>query len=882
MSQAIVLAFLERLAEDRRKGSERPLAAYQEMYPGFEALLAEAYVQALAEGNGTHAVRRRAEPGADGERLGPYRILAELGRGGQGIVYRAQDERVGRTVALKVLTALGPGSSDARRRFQREAAIASRLSHAHIRTVYEADLEDGVPYIAMEFVDGASLAQRIEEARGRPVSQGSRWLRLDEPRAELTAILVLFEKVARALHHAHEAGVVHRDVKPANVLVTAKGEPVLSDFGLAGATAPEQLALTLTGDVLGTPAYMSPEQLSLGGTHLDRRTDVYSLGASLYECLTLAPPFQAATREALHQLVLTRDPVRPRRLNPTVPRELEVVVEVAMEKDRDRRYQTAEALADDLRRVRLHEPILARPAGPVLRLVRWSQRNPVLAAATLVTGVLLAGIAGVYAWKNREVNARNEELVTRGQELETALDQVREEAARTLREKERVTRLKDRRTLRLLLERADGLYPPLPERIEAMEAWLGDAERLAASLPLHREALAAMESRRAAASSSPAEPADEEEAWIHELLVELVGELETFEGPQGRVADVRGRLTRAREIGPRTLDAHRADWSAAIERVRADPRFGGLALVPQVGLVPLGPDPDSGLEEFLHWLTQDPDAPLPTRDAEGRLPAVGNGTGILLALLPGGTFLQGCTTDPAGPNFDPIPREREGPVHPVTLDPFFLAKHELTRGQWQRISGQTDPSHFDRATAWRMKETDFRRYPVESVSWIQCREELSRAGLVLPTESRWEYACRAGTDTPWSFGSDSREFVHYANLADETYAQFWGGKLPYEQGYDDGFGAVAPVGSYRPNAFGLFDLHGNVEEWCADVHGSYLGGHAPGDGLLLEPDDIEGRILRGGCFDTNRIGARTASRGWLQEDRSRSPVGVRAARELTR
>lgn len=871
MSQeAVVLAFLERLAEDRRRGMVMPLAAYQGQYPGFDELLAETYVQVLAGDLPSRVPRagRAAHGSGPGEeRVGPYRLQEELGRGGQGIVYRALDERVGRSVALKILTALGPGSTGARRRFQREAAIAARLSHPNLRTVYEADIEEGVPYIAMEFIDGASLAQRIAEARERPPTSQPRWVRLDE-RAELAALLLVFEKTARALHHAHEAGVVHRDVKPANVLLTSAGEPVLSDFGLAGVAAADQPALTFTGDVLGTPAYMSPEQLSLGGKHLDRRTDVYSLGASLYECLTLVPPFQAATREALHQLVLTREPLRPRRLNAHVPRELEVVVATALARDRDHRYQTAEALADDLRHVRLREPILARPPGPLVRLLRWSQRNPALAGALGVTGLLLAGIAGLYAWKSSEVRARN-------QELEAALGRVSEEAARTLAEKERVTRLKDRRTLRLLLERAERLYPPVPERIGAMTAWLADAEALLAELPRHRAALASLERPSGG-------PADAEEAWIRELLAELVGELEALGAPEGRVADVRARVERARAIGPATLEQPAAAWRAAAERVRASERYGGLALVPQLGLVPLGPDPDSGLEEFLHWPTQDPAHALPARDSSGRLPAVEGTTGIVLVLLPGGTFVQGATTDPAGPNLDPTAKEREGPPHEVTLDPFFLAKHELTRGQYTRLSGRPDPSYYDDATAWRLRGADFRRYPVESLSWLKSREELGRAGLVLPTESRWEYACRAGTDTPWSFGTRGEEFVAFANLADETYAVVWGGSLAYERGLDDGHGVVAPVGSFRPNAFGLHDMHGNVEEWCEDRHGPYAGGHAPGTGLLLQAGGMEGRILRGGPFDANRWGARSALRGWLLEQRSRSPVGVRAARELSR
>ncbi|MBN2193541.1 MAG: tetratricopeptide repeat protein, partial [Polyangiaceae bacterium] len=211
-------------------------------------------------------------------------------------------------------------------------------------------------------------------------------------------VVRLIEKAARALHAAHEAGIVHRDVKPGNILVTPTSEPVLLDFGLAGEVAGELSAFTRTGELFGTPAYMSPEQLLAKRIRLDRRTDVYSLGATLYECVTLRRPFEAPTREALYHAIEVKDPPNPRKLNPLVPADLKVVLEKALEKDRDRRYPTAEAFADDLQRVRTGEPITVRPVSRAGRAVRWARRRPFHAVVllTLVIGLPLVTGLGAY------------------------------------------------------------------------------------------------------------------------------------------------------------------------------------------------------------------------------------------------------------------------------------------------------------------------------------------------------------------------------------------------------------------------------------------------------------------------------------------------------
>jgi tetratricopeptide (TPR) repeat protein len=367
---------------------------------------------------------------ACGSRLGSYRLERELGRGGQGRVFFAIDERLGRPAAVKVLE---HASTDALGRFSREATAASRLDHPGVAAVYEVGRDQGRAFIAMRYVEGESLARKLGAARRtseETEKTPSLWSAVGDAvadrvvREEWPRTLRFVEGAARALHAAHERGVVHRDVKPGNLMATPDGEPVVLDFGLAGLLDDGATELTRSGEIFGTPGYMAPEQVAPGRAKPDRRTDVYALGVVLFEALTLRRPFERATRDAVFTAILTADPPDLRAHLRGAPEDLRTVVEKCLEKEPWRRYETALALAEDLRRVREGEPVLAQPPGAAGRLARFVRRRPAAAAliAVLAAGApVVGGLAATYAAERPLVEARR--AAERAEAAEARLDE---------------------------------------------------------------------------------------------------------------------------------------------------------------------------------------------------------------------------------------------------------------------------------------------------------------------------------------------------------------------------------------------------------------------------------------------------------------------------
>jgi serine/threonine protein kinase len=358
--------------------------------------------------------------------LGEFRILREVGRGGMGLVYEAEQASLGRRVALKVLPFAATMDPRQLQRFHNEARAAASLDHPHIVKVHAVGQERGVHYYAMQFIDGQTLADLIGQQRGvnadrsiiahgpRPAADtapaaAAATERAPRDRAYYRRVAEWGIQAAEALEHAHQLGVVHRDVKPANLMIDGHGKLWVADFGLARTAADS--GLTVTGDLVGTLRYMSPEQALARHGLVDHRTDVYSLGATLYELLALRPVFDGADRQELLRQIAFEEPRPPRRINRGIPPDLETVVLKALEKSPADRFATAQELAGDLRRFCEDLPIRARRPSWAQMGRRWLRgHKPLMAglAAALVVG--LAVLAGSLGWMARDRAARRDAI----------------------------------------------------------------------------------------------------------------------------------------------------------------------------------------------------------------------------------------------------------------------------------------------------------------------------------------------------------------------------------------------------------------------------------------------------------------------------------------
>ncbi len=883
---------------------DRPLADVLAEHDRARDLLLDALLEGGLEPDFDASPATDAPPDEPGEdRVGPYRLLRELGRGGQGVVFLAEDTRLGRQVALKLLPRDRFVSRDAQSRFRAEALTASRLDHPSICAVYETGEDRDIAWFAMQFVEGRSLATWIAESAAAGDGQPFR-LRLEDTsthsrsnashsvsRPQLAVELI--EKVARALHHAHQAGVVHRDIKPGNLMVRADGTPVILDFGLARDQSSTEPALTRTGDVFGTPAYMAPEQLEPGGLRrADPRTDVYALGVTLFEALSGRRPYDAPTTEELFRRI--REGVLPnlKKLAPGVPRDLQVVVATAVDIDPARRYPDAAAFADDLRRVLEHQPIRAEAAGPLRRTQRWIQRNP-RTTAFLVASTLTSLLA-LWMWLraedaldryDRAFSRLADERALADAERRAAaglwpvashLDAVRawlDDAARLIARQDQHLRQRDALRAAALpaepgqLLRDAETHPEHDalETLRAIEAGLAAGtgtdyarERAAADRAERRAAIAALEQRIADDRSYRFE--DGAEQVLHDASARLIREIDHFASLADETAWLLQRSIEARSTTPQ--DRLDAGWQRARAAIREHPAYHGLDLAPQTDLLPLRPDPRSGFWEFAHLTSGTPPgaadgAPLQLTDAFG----------LIFVLLPGGSFTMGCqSVDRELPQFDPDTRPSEQYLVEVELEPFFLSKFELTQHQWAMLHAGDRPSALP-AGEESYGRTITLRHPVENVDQPTARVVLRRSGLDLPTEAQWEYALRAGTVERFVVGDDTALLEGRANLYDLTASEAgWSATGP-PQPWHDGYVRHAPVDAFPPNPFGLHGMLGNVAEWCRDRFG--MGGdhlRRVGDGELLI--DTRGElaerafVLRGGNYGFEPGNARSGYRAF--------------------
>jgi eukaryotic-like serine/threonine-protein kinase len=429
-----VLAALESYLEAIRAGHPCSRAEFLDQHPEIAGALSEClsgleYVQAVAP------ILMGSQPFSHGlistsSQLGDYRILREVGRGGMAVVYEAEQISLGRRVAVKVLPFAAAIDPKQRQRFQIEAQAAAQLHHPHIVPIFGVGCDHGIHYYAMQFVEGRSLAAILHELRSNYEIQtgpmelsaslkfstslgnfnrslaATAQLPTHQNQEFCRKVAKLGLEAAEALDHAHGLGIVHRDIKPANLLIDPDGSLWITDFGLARYRS--DLSLTHTGDMVGTLRYMSPEQALARQGVVDQRTDIYSLGVTLYEVLTLRLAFDGRDHQELLRQIALDEPTLPRRLNPAVPRDLETIVLKAMAKEPSNRYATAQELAADLRRFLDDQPILARRPGFLERTLRWARRHRELVATAAAIFALALMISTAAVWNQaRKTDAAN-------------------------------------------------------------------------------------------------------------------------------------------------------------------------------------------------------------------------------------------------------------------------------------------------------------------------------------------------------------------------------------------------------------------------------------------------------------------------------------------
>ncbi len=821
-----------------------------------------------------------------------YEVQGEVGKGGMGAVLRVFDRDLRRFLAMKVM--IDPTRDRAVRlsRFLEEAQVTSQLDHPGIVPVHELGIDgNGRVFFTMKLVKGITLDDVFAAVR----SHVDGWT--------VTRALSVVQRVCEAMAFAHEKGVVHRDLKPLNVMVGRFGETYVMDWGIARVLgrpdskdvrirkddetpsaisthrgeqrkdASESSLMTMDGEQIGTPAYMSPEQARGDLEQIGPASDVYAVGAMLYHLLSGRTPYVEPGEHPGGKVILGRvleGPPEPlHRIARDAPAELVAICEKAMARPIEARYGSMLALAHDLRAFLEGRVVTAYETGAFAEMKKWVRRNRGLAAAAGVAILALAGIGVVQSLRKADVEARKSEF--------------------------------DQLAGKVYLERAiaaqEPLWPAWPSEVPALERWLAeDWSRLDRLRPTLARTIAGLEARGALAAGS-SDPESESQRFLHETLTQLSSDIDRLE--KNEKASVEKRIAWAKRIDALTLHhpharvtwdearaaIARADGMVASTRYRDPP----IDLLPQTGLVPIGMNPATKLWEFYELRSacdleagDDPAAiEIPTHTADGSIP-VTDATGIVFVLVPGGTFLQGAqASDPARPNFDPAAKSDEAPQS-VTLAPFFIARHEVTKGQWKRLTSGDQPSYYQLGPPYDDDPAPIGwTHPVERVTWTSADLWMRSTGLELPTEAQWEYAVRAGTTTRWWSGDEAASLAGNANVLDRRAEARFPGWGRQEGDFDDGFSTIAPAGTFRMNPFGLHDVAGNVQEWCRDAYVTPYGAAREGDGLRTAgPDNAANHIARGGSFNDPASIARSASRNFLGASTAIPTLGLRVARAI--
>lgn len=656
---------------------------------------------------------------------GRYETERELGRGSMGIVYQAHDPRLDRRVALKLLKPDLVSSETFVQRFLKEAKAAARLSHPNIVSVYDADEAQGTIYIAMEFLAGEPLDRLIKTKK------------LSE-----NEIVHLGIQVARALDYAHQSGIVHRDIKPGNIILDSRGQIKITDFGIARIEDPSAPQQTAVGEVLGTPAYMSPEQAL--GKSVDRRTDIYSLGVVLYELSTGVRPFRGETLSAILMAIIHETPPEPERINASLSPELARIIMRCMSKVPEERFQTGEALAEALEK-------LGRRGESRPPVVPTTKKSPVRLGLFFVILLLVLGIGGglSYHFLSKNRKARVE----------------RATAERIAPSQEQTKQPEGKKS-----ESVSGLDEG-KQKIDELE-------------------------RRIAAARIKQDEADKRAKEVEPVKPKA-------EQPQRATADVQKK--------------HPAASSESSDSIKM---------------------------EFV--------------------------------VVPKGRFILGSPGDESGRYQD------EEPQHEVQITkPFYMGKYEVKVSEFRefvKATGyKTDAEIKGWAAVLRGKKWEKQAglywdnpgfsqeegHPVTCVSWndavafAKWMSKMTGHSYRLPTEAEWEYACRGGSKSAYSFGPDFGALGNYAwylgNAGEKTH----------------------PVGQKNPNAWGLYDMHGNAREWCQDWYGDYAAGSVSDP---VGPTNGSNRVQRGGSWGSGARDLRCAERKSSPPSYANGRTGFRLVR----
>ena len=813
---------------------------------------------------------------AAGDRIGHYELIRRLGQGGMGEVWLAQQrEPLQRVVALKLVRAGMLGES-AVSRFKAEKLLLARMQHDGIAKVFDAGTtDDGEPYFAMEYVDGCPID-----------------IYCDRNRLSIDRRLQLFGRVCDAVQHAHQNAVLHRDLKPDNILVAeqdGRAVPKVIDFGLAKQVDDEaaRSMQTIPNGLLGTLHYMSPEQAGRGGAQLDTRSDIYALGVILYELLVGVHPLGfGGTEDSIASKLRTICEQMPRSLaagarshcgdvanrvaetrgcasvrglvRSVTTRDLELIVRTCLCKERDRRYASVAALAEDLRRYTESEPLIVRAPGLAYVFSRFVRRNiAVTVAVVAILSVMLVAL-GLVLMANQRA-ARSDR---RARELKTLRDQVG------------------------FADRIESLLyvgPGQTHDLVAIDTWGAEVDRMRG---LVTSRIGELERDDALS---------ELDRVVFDGLNEVAETLESrFDGPGGLLERAGRALDWSRDVRCETIEKVASRWRtavAAVGDVEVMPAYRGLVLQPQLGLIPVGPVPNRPtLYEFRVWT---PSGEGPRYGADGEL-LNPERSDPLVVLIPGGEAVVGSHTARAHrgtPYYCEDALAGEGPPVECVLHPFFIGKHELFQSQWAQWSDErpslyvADPGENPgKRSAWRLRDTEIgRELPVHRVSYNQARQVLRCYGLDFPTEAQWEYAVRAGTTTPWWTGDDPGDLWDVANLADRCARHFRIGAPAYED-YDDRMAHIASVRVrvLRPNPWGLYDTLGNLWEYCRDDYVSRLSKAelSPGTGEVVTDRSTGQCAMRGGSYLSTAIHARCAYRKKTGRASAFEFYGVRVARDL--